>query len=250
MGKLKMGITKLALATGLLGGGLVLGSLVTYNGGAIVDKATTKITQQAEELGIYKSQQTRMVEKIQTLKAQVAELELNGNDKDQITIDALNAEIATIEANVDAGSEDVANRINALEAEVTKANDDAAELNVALTEAGETPQALSTYEFDNLMDEAVEGSVLLKMVFDTPQIVPNTNNMLKIDKTTTDIATAELKLINLDSLNYYYSIDGGEQQVISNQEVILGKVTDLDGSIMTITKVGSTVTWTYYLSAE
>jgi hypothetical protein len=34
-----MGITKAALMSGMLSGGLVLGGLVTYNGGAIVQKA-------------------------------------------------------------------------------------------------------------------------------------------------------------------------------------------------------------------
>lgn len=244
-------VVKTAIAAGLLGGGLVLGSLVTFNGGATLDAAKTKITQQASALNIFKTQQSTLVETLQTKKAELAKLKAEGTAEDQATIDKLTADIATIQANVDAGSEDVANRINDLEAEVNEANEGTAQLQTVVDTTGAVPSTLTQRQMDELTDNMPTDAIILAMMNDTPQLVPNTDNKLTIDKTSADTATAHLKLINSDSLAWFVTIDGGEEiGVGAGTQIDLGLVTDLDGAILDIHKAGSVSTAKYYLSAE
>ena len=244
-------LTKVVLAGGILAGGLGLGSLITYNGGEIIDNAKTKIAQQAEELNIFKSQQVGLSGKIVTLKERLAYLETNGTEKDQAEIATLKQTIADYEANAEAGGEKMAQRILDLEAEVNEANADSVELQASVDAAGDT-KAMSSYQYDVLMD-STEGYSLFNMIFGTPQIVYDKDGnatALVIDKTSTG-PDAELVIVNDTMNNYYYTLDNGTQILIATgSTVTIGKIADLDGSKMLVKDQWSNELSKLYLSAE
>lgn len=247
-------VLKTTIAAGLLGGGLVLGSLVTYDGGAIVQKAQSTITQQAQTLGLMKTQQDRMVTKITSLKDRLAYLEANGTDADQAEIDSLKQKIADYEKNVDTGSTAIADRINALEGEVNKANTDAQALNSTITAAGQLPQTMTESQMDKLLDEVPAGYALLKMINGTPQTVMNKDNTatkLIIDKTSGDINVARLNISNTGVQNYYVQLEGQpEKALVGGEAYDFGAVKDLDGRTVVILDAFRAEVGKYYLTAE
>jgi hypothetical protein len=247
---------KETIVAGILAGTVALGALVTYDGGAIVKKATETIAQQAEQLGIYETQQTRLANKINTLKVELADLKLNGTEADQAQIDSLTTEIETLEANIDTAGGEIADRITALEGEVNKANEDAALLDAAVTDAGEIELAMTESQMDRLLDEVPTGYALLKMIAETPQyVVSQTTGMatqLVIDKTIGDINTAHLNLQNQHATaNFTVTLEGQEPKVIAPGETIdFGLVRNLDGKTVTILDAFKAEVGKYYLIAE
>lgn len=247
-------VLKSTIVSGMLAGSLALGALVTYNGGAIIDKAQIKLTEQASALGIMKTQQQKLVETLTAKKAELEDLKKNGTAEDQATIDKLTADIAEIQKNVDSGSEAVANRINDLEAEVNKANTDAAELDATLASVGETPTTMLQSQMDQLTDSVPEGYALLKMINETPQWVYDQNQVqtkLQIDKTVADLKTAHLIVINNDQVkNYKITINGATQIIAAGATTDLGLVKDLDAKTITINDTSNLLVGKYYLIAQ
>lgn len=248
-------VLKTTIAAGMLTGGLVLGSLVTYNGGSIVQKAQTKITQQASALNIFKTQQQKLVDTLTAKKAQLADLQANGTAEDQKTIDDLTKQIADIQANVDAGSDQVANRINDLEAEVNKANDDAAALDATVTAAGETATPMLQSQMDQLTDSVPEGYALLKMISGTPQPVIDQNTKtatkLIIDKTDADLTKAHLIVMNQEATkNFTVTVNGQTKVLTAGETYDFGLVTDFDGKTMTVLDGYGMSVGQYYLMAQ
>lgn len=245
-----MAVTKAAILSGILGGGLVLGTLVTYDGSATLNAAKERIAQQASALNVFESQQNQMGGKIQELKAKIADLETNGTEEDQATIDALNAELTSIETNADASSEQIADRINALEAEVQKANTEAAELQETLDTTATTAAPLTQREMDEMMDAIPEGYTIFGMFSDTPQIIPGTSDKLVVDKAVTE-TDSNLIISNYGSLNYSVRIAGGESQLVPVGGTLqLGDVTALDGQTMVVYDAYGKELTKLYLSAE
>lgn len=52
----------------VLGGGIILGAMVTFNGGDTIDTAKEKITEFAERINLYESNETELVNRIVSLK--------------------------------------------------------------------------------------------------------------------------------------------------------------------------------------
>lgn len=232
----------------LLAGGIALGAIVSWNGGEIIDRAQEMIQEQAADLNLFGQQQKALVDKIVTMKAELKELLDNGRPEDQARIAELTALIAEAEANVTSDTQAVSDHIEAQEAEMNKANADAAELETTMNETEATPEPapLSARELAEITDTIPAGYTILGMISDTPQLVPNTS--LTIDKTTD--ANAELFIANTGSVVYYLTIDGQKITITQGSSVSLGLVKDLDGSSVEITDSYGADKGKYYLSAE
>lgn len=248
-------VLKSTIVSGMLAGGLALGALVTYDGGSILDRARTTIATQANQLNVFKSQQDQLAGKLTEAKERLAYLEENGTDADQAEIDSLKTKIADYEANVDAGSEQVANRINDLEAQVTAANDDAKALETTMNENETTAAPMLQSELDVMTDNLPEGYKQLKMMNDTPQVVYDMNGTatkLTIDKNVADINTAHLTIINNDQSRPYTITmkDGTKYTAAPASTLDLGLVKSLDAQTLTITDAYNLEVGKYYLMAK
>lgn len=252
MGKLVM--LKTTIVSGIMAGSIAFGALVTYNGGAAIDLAQSKITQQAEELGLFKSQQTQLVEKLTAVKERLAYLEENGTDADQAEIDRLTTEAATLQTNIDTAGGQITDEINRLEGEINKANTDAAELEQTVVDAGETPEAMYQSQLDILTDSVPEGYAILKMMSDTPQIVYDKNGQttkLTIDKTVANAETAHLVIRNDGSLNYYLTFDNGSEILLAaGEQYDFGLVEDIDAKTLSIKDAYRMDLGNYYLTVQ
>lgn len=151
---------KSVVVTGVLGA-TAFGALI-WNGGAAIDTAKTVITDQAGKINIFKQNETRLVNQLNTVNAQLAAAQVDldelqtkydnlvaqGTASDatiadlQAQLEAKNQEIASLTAERDqlvaeaaeseADGETLANEITRLQGELNEANADAAELQTTL----------------------------------------------------------------------------------------------------------------------
>lgn len=139
-----MGTVTTALAAVGIAGTLALGAMTTWNGGDALTAAKSKITQEADALGIFHTNEGRLLNKVSALKSNISDL------TNQITAlqqggDASAAQIADLQSKLDKANADLkstqdqlaqagtnenvmAQRIDDLTAQLDKANADAATL--------------------------------------------------------------------------------------------------------------------------
>ncbi|MEH7385417.1 FlxA-like family protein [Bacillus sp. JJ1521] len=151
-----------------LTGAITLGLMTTWNGTDTVNNAITTIQQQAGDLGIYETNENKLVDKINELKTlrdelqgQVATLTSDSNTK-QETIDSLNVQIEGLNSQIDSLEADVATantngetlaqRIDALEAELQEANDDITRLQAELDATTSTDAPLTETEMSAILE--------------------------------------------------------------------------------------------------
>lgn len=240
----------------LLAGGITLGAIVMWDGGAIIDNAQEMIQEQAAELNLFGQQQKQMVAKIQEMRAELEDLYANGTPKDQARIAELETAITEAEAAVTSDTAAVKDHIEKQAAQMAQANADAKELEETMVAVGDTPEAMTEREFQEALNgEFVlpEGYKLLQMFSGTPQIVPNTYNELTIDKTIAEDGTKSSELTitsKFGGSSYVAILDGNKITVNSGSTVSLGMIADLEGSLLEVQSTSGNTFGKFYLSAE
>lgn len=125
-----MGIYLNAVAAVGIAGSLSLGVMTTWNGGASLTAAKNKIVQEADALGVYHTNEGKLLNKISTLNAQISQLQISGNaDQTQIAslqtqVNNLNTQLAQSGTNQNT----LAQRADDLTAQLDQANSDATDL--------------------------------------------------------------------------------------------------------------------------
>lgn len=159
-----IGTSALLKITGaaVLTGSITLGALTTWNGSGNIDAAVNKIQAQAQKINVFADQQGQLVSKINELKtvrsnlnAQIATLQNAGSSNDatiadlQAQLDAADAQILDLQSQLNtanANGETLAQRIVALEDQLTAANEDAQRLQAAADSTTTTAEPMSTTE--------------------------------------------------------------------------------------------------------
>lgn len=277
-----MAIFTKAILGSAVAGTIALGAMVTYDGGSTVDLAKTKITEAGQQIGVFKSNETKLVGKVNLLKgekatltAEVAELKVqlqaekdkNVTDNERINqleteiaakvaeIAELTAEIATLTAdleNATGNTAEVVERINALEAELNAANEQAEELQYTLDETVfATPDqtavdaALSPEPGTPVIDDGGETGDLpvptnytkVGMISDVPWTI--TPGMT--------VNTEEDGTVTITSINTTYTanVNGQTFTILDNGEpVAIGNKADLHQEKLDLTASGKT---SYYI---
>lgn len=251
MGKFIM--LKATIVSGIMAGSIAFGALTTYNGGAAITVAKNTITQQANELGVFKSQQGQLLTTLKDKQARLDYLEENGTERDQAEIKKLNDDITALNANIDSAGGQITDTINQLEGEITKANDDATALEQTVADAGTMPEAAYQSEIDYATGAIPDGVPVLRMINGTPQIVyaqDGSDSGLKIDKTTTDVKSAHLVVINNSMKSFIVTVDGKDTTVQDGTTVDFGLVETLDAKTLSIKNVNGLAVGQYYLTAS
>ena len=160
--------TKLAklTATAITGTALTLGALVTFQGTETIDLAKTTIIELGEKIGIYESNETKLINRINELKVErdglISDLsKYEGMDADEINeqIENLENQIAEYEvqlSNAEKNAETLAGRILDLEAEVLKANNKTSELQTILDENVIEDEPLTHLEVEEITGKIIE----------------------------------------------------------------------------------------------
>lgn len=133
-----------------ISGTIAIGALVTWNGGSALEAAKSKIVAQAESMGIYKSNETKLITKANTLKnkiadlnAQIETLKATGGDQTakiaelqtelsntQTELDKTKADLVAAQSN----GEKLGQAVDDLTAQLEQANADAAALQKTVDE--------------------------------------------------------------------------------------------------------------------
>jgi myosin heavy subunit len=236
-----MGLTLNGVIAAGIAGTVTLGAMVTWGGTDALQSAKTKITQQAEAMGIYKSNETKLIEKAKSLKTQIAQLnetiadlQSAGGDNQamiedltnqlankQIELDKLTEDLAKAQTN----GENLAQRIDDLTAELDKANAeaDALQVTVNTTNAPISDQAA--------VDEAIDGTVVTD---------PATNPTVEPIGTNPDGSAAK-QIWMLTDVPYSMTSDGSiKLNVLTDDTVVIINTTDYDRKV-TVLGVTTTV---------
>jgi uncharacterized coiled-coil protein SlyX len=278
-----MAIFTKAIIAGIAGT-VAVGAMVTWDGGTTVDSAKNKITEAATQIGVFKQNETALVSKVNTLKTEKAtltaevaalkvELQVEKDkgvaDKARIVeleaeIAAKNAQIAELETEIATLTNDLSDaagntaeiteRIDALEAELNAANEQAEELQYTLdtTVLAEPDQvavdaALSDGEAI-VPDPPVEPEPTpepdptpvvnpINMVAGTPVTLANELVMDKeeLKDTAGNLIGYQLRVTNNNVVDSYdLTVNGQSYTVATNSNVLIGMATDLDGKVLTV----------------
>lgn len=155
-----MSVTK-TIAAVVISGGIILGSMVYWNGSETIDSAISKITEQANAMEVFKSNENKLVSKIAvlkqlkaTLEAKLAEKDLDAEEIIRLTseLEIANSQLLELEDSQHSAAE----RIGALEEQLKAANDDAARLQLTLDENSTTVQPLTESELNEILSSDTE----------------------------------------------------------------------------------------------
>ena len=152
-------------ATAITGTALTLGALVTFQGTETIDLAKTTIIELGEKIGIYETNETKLLNKINELNAERDELilrlsEFKGMEPVEINekIENLENQIEEYEtqlSNAEQNAETLAGRILDLEAEILKANTKSEELKTVIDENLVEDEPLSERELAKITGEEI-----------------------------------------------------------------------------------------------
>jgi hypothetical protein len=288
-----MAIFTKAIIGSAVAGTIALGAMVTYDGGSTIDLAKTKITEAGQNIGVFKSNETKLIGKVTSLKnekatltAQVADLEVqlatekakNVTDNERINqleaqiatktaeIAELTAEIATLTADLEnavGNAAETVERINALEAELNAANEQAEELQYTLDETvlaepdqvavdaaladtgGEVvvPDPIEPDPVDPVDPEPTPEYPEINMVIGTPMFLSTDEKLVLVKTPIAD--KYELVINNTSgSDSYTITLDGVDTVVGANGTMNLGKNDELDGKTLTVKGWNGTKTYT------
>ncbi|MBS4194348.1 hypothetical protein [Lederbergia citri] len=141
-----------------LSGGLVLGSMVYFNGVDTLNQAKQTISDYANKINIFGKNEAKLVSKINELKALrddlLAQLEQKNLDEERINqlqeeLDEANAQIAEYETQL----QDAGERITALENEIHLANELSAELQEVIDSNQVTAEPMTESELNQVLEE-------------------------------------------------------------------------------------------------
>lgn len=178
------------IATTVLGT-VAIGTLVGWNGGAVIDSAKDKITEQSSQLNIFKANENKLVKKLNTVNAEIALLEMDKEELEAKVAELLEAggDQITLINDLKAQVASKTNEITSLTAErdALQAEDDSsqadgealgaeaqrlqAQLNQANTDAAALQEALDTAETVTVDQEAVDNA-LAGVITDTGTTPP------------------------------------------------------------------------------
>jgi regulator of replication initiation timing len=261
-----------------IAGAVTLGALVTWDGGSTIDLAKTKITEQAQQIGVFKTNETNLVNKVTSLKTEKAILKLevdnlkvelaaekakNTTDNERILqleaeiadknaqITDLESEIATLNTDLEnaaGNTSETVERINALEAELNKANAQAAQLKTTLDNTATVTSDQAA------VDAALDGSE--PVVDDGGDTGGGDTGETKLAGATdigmlSDVPFFMVQGVTLDTVDgnviitnasdfVYTAVVNGQTFNVDMDGVTIGTVSELANKNLSVTKAGGT----------
>lgn len=251
------------VASAGIAGTIAIGALATWNGGSELTGAKNLIVQQADALGIYHTNEGKLLNQVSTLKSQIATLEANGST-DQTQIASLQAQLKTANDQLTAAQNNgmtLANAVDTQNAAINQANADADSLNTTV-QANSTVTTSDQTSVDAALQPADPAPTpspsptpalevdYVSATMPIPLVSESGQGVVKLDKSTDG---TNLVLYNVsDSQNYTYSTDGTNYTTIStsmSSPTVLGKYGTLTNQELWIKNASGTIT-TVYLVAK
>lgn len=151
----KLGITTLAA------GAITLGAMTYFTGTDTIDSAKDTIIELGEKIGIYESNENKLISKINELNAELTILRAQEDETESLMlqISELENQIEELEnqlLEVDSNGETLAERIILLESEVILANEKSRELQATIDENIVNDEPLTDLELAEITGEEIE----------------------------------------------------------------------------------------------
>lgn len=263
-----MGIVANTVAAVGIAGTITLGALTQWGGGAAITNAKALIVQQADALGIFHTNEGKLLNKISDLKTnitslnnQITQLQSSGTadstqiaslqaqvTKDQSDLANLNTQLAAANTNGNA----LAQRVDDLQAQLDQANKDATDLQATTTanatvatsdqtsvDAATSGTTSTTTPPATTTPPPATGDVMLsdasniKMLTGVPYAM-GTENVLTLNT----LADGTVQVTNTDFRTWTATVNGQAITIAPSSTATIGKSSDLDKHNLVMSATG------------